>query len=393
MANEEKKEKLPENGGEKPAGRRTVFRRLSALALVLLAVLAVVVLTTMEDGSHFAGLRRWLMYGDSGGTENQYAYAADQNNRFARLEENLLLVNPNTVQILSDDGTALYELQVNLTAPSVSVGSKQAAVCDVGGTSLYLFSEAGLLRTMEMEGELCYYAARLNSRDYLAVTEQKSGYKASVLVYSDSGDLVFHFDSHDAYISDAVVTDDCRYLVAVSLDPQDGAFGSTLLVYDLAAAERVSQCVIRDGLVLDMALSGQEVISLCDTRLTIHTLDGQALLDYPYGSLYLHEYALTGEDFCALLLGRYQAGNVCQLMTFDLAGQPLATLEVTEEVLDLSAAGAYLAVLYSDSLVIYTSDLAEYARLEGTDYAGEVIMNSDGTALVLSGTSAWRFLP
>lgn len=85
MANEEKKEKLPENGGEKPAGRRTVFRRLSALALVLLAVLAVVVLTTMEDGSHFAGLRRWLMYGDSGGTENQYAYAADQNNRFARL--------------------------------------------------------------------------------------------------------------------------------------------------------------------------------------------------------------------------------------------------------------------------------------------------------------------
>lgn len=70
-----------------------------------------------------------------------------------------------------------------------------------------------------------------------------------------------------------------------------------------------------------------------------------------------------------------------------------ATLEVTEEVLDLSAAGAYLAVLYSDSLVIYTSDLAEYARLEGTDYAGEVIMNSDGTALVLSGTSAWRFLP
>ena len=27
------------------------------------------------------------------------------------------------------------------------------------------------------------------------------------------------------------------------------------------------------------------------------------------------------------------------------------------------------------------------------DYAGHVIMNSDGTAMVIAGTAAWRFLP
>jgi hypothetical protein len=95
----------------------------------------------------------------------------------------------------------------------------------------------------------------------------------------------------------------------------------------------------------------------------------------------------------ALLLGRYQSGNVYELTTFDLAGQTIAAIEITEEVLDLSACGEYLAVLYSNSLVIYTRDLVEHARLEGTDYAGHVRMEEDGTALVIAGSSAWRFLP
>ena len=37
------------------------FKRLLTLLAVLCVVLAVVVLTTMEDGQHFAALRRWLI--------------------------------------------------------------------------------------------------------------------------------------------------------------------------------------------------------------------------------------------------------------------------------------------------------------------------------------------
>ena len=117
------------------------------------------------------------------------------------------------------------------------------------------------------------------------------------------------------------------------------------------------------------------------------------LLDRPYGNLYLHDYALDGDGFCALLLGRYQSGNICTLTTFDVDGAELARLELTEEVLDISAAGEYLAVLYDDALVIYTRDLQEHARLEDTQYAGQIQMRADGTALMISGASAWRYLP
>ena len=378
--------------GERPS-RRPTLRSLSRLLLLLAVVLVIVVLTTMEDGNHFASLRRWLMYGDSGTGQNYYTYTTDSGNRFALLGEDLLVVNQNAIQLLEDDGSIRYNLPVSVVEPMVSVGGGTAAVCDVGGSSLYLLDETGVRRELTLSGGLRYYSARLNSAGWLAVTEEKNGYKASISVYNSSGELVFSFDSYDSYITDALVTEDCRYVAAVSLDPQESVFSSTLRIYDLSEAQLAASCPIRDGLPMDITCTGDTLLALCDTRLALADLEGNLKLDYAYGSLYLHDYALGGGDFCALLLGRYQAGNICTLTTFDLAGQEIASLELSEEVLDLSAAGDYLAVLYSDSMVLYTRDLQEHARLEGTDYAGRVIMEEDGTALVLTGTAAWRFLP
>ena len=380
--------------GEAPAKKRGgLLRRMGALALVLCVVLAVAALTTMEDGRHFASLRRWLMYGESSGSRDVYVYAADPDNRYGRVGDSLLVVSPNTAQMISEDGAIVYEQRLNMSSPQLTVGARQAAVCDVGGDTLYLMDQSGVRRTMKTERGLCYYSARLNSSDYLAVTAQKSGYKASVSVYNGQGELTFHFDSYDNYISDAAVTEDCRSVVMVSLETQDGAFATRLLVYDLDSAEQTGSGVIRDGLALDFRCAGDRILSLCDKRFAITTLDGETLLDRAYGNLYLHDYALTGDGFCALLLGRYQAGNICTLTTYNLDGEELASLPLTEEVLDISAAGDYLAVLYGNSVSVYTRDLTEYASMEGTDYAGQVEMEDDGTVLLIAGASAWRFLP
>lgn len=392
MAN---KEKTTQNG-QKPAKPRKKRRGLGGLIrLLLLALIAMIVVSmvSLDDGAYFAGLRRWLIYGDSGTEDNRYSYASDQNHRFALLEDNLLVVSLNEILLLADDGTALFERQVQMSAPEISVGKSQAVVCDVGGSSLYVLEKNGAVREMSPYGSAGYYAARLNSRDYLAVTEQKSGYKAAVTVYNAEGEKLFSFDSHDHYITEAFVTEDCRSLVAVSLSSQDGVFAATLLVYDLSRGERVGAYSIRDALSLETIQKDGSYVSLCDTKLSVMSRSGEKLLDYTYGNLYLHDYTLTGDGFSALLMGRYKAGNICQLTTFSDEGSRLASIEVTEEVLDLSAAGDYLAVLYSDELVVYTKDLHEHARLDSTDHAGQIIMESGGTVLLISGTDAWRYFP
>ena len=381
------KHRRAEQAGKK--GRRG----LRLVVLAALAAMLVAALTSMEDGIHFASLRRWLMYGESASSQDVFSYAADTANQFGQLDSGLLVVGSGEIVLYSASGGASYSLPMRMGSPQLSVGSKQAAVCDVGGGVLYLLNREGLRREMNTERGLCYYSARLNSSDYLAVTQQKSGYKAGVSVYNSGGKEIFHFDSSDNYISDAIVTEDCRRLAAVSLEAQDGAFVTRLLIYDLESAQLTASCAIRDGLALELASRKDRLVVLCDKRLVISALDGTTLLDRPYGSLYLHGCALTGKDFCALLLGRYQSGNACTLTTYDLDGGEIASLELTEEVLDLSAAGDRLAVLFGDRLVVYDRELTEQARLEGVGYAKEIHMAEDGTVLVLSGTSARRFLP
>lgn len=388
MANENKKQQPQQEKAEKGLSGRFV-----TLLLVMALVLLMAVLSTMEEGNQFTALRRWLMYGSSSEAGERYTYAADADNQYGVLADRLLVVTPNAVRLLSTDGKPVYELSVAMSRPKLSVGGSRAVVCDVGGDTLYVLDSTGIVETQTLDRGLCYFTAHLNEADELAVISQKNGYKASVAVYGRDGQLRFHFDSHDSYLSDAVVTKDGKQVIAVALREQNGAFTSTLVTYDLATAQLAGEHAIQDGLVMAMTVNGEERICLCDKRLSITSSAGETLLDRTFGNLHLQGYALTGRDFCALLLGRYQSGNVGQLTTYDLQGQELAALEIGEEVLDLSAAGDYLAVLYSNSLVIYTRDLTEHARLDSTDYASQVRMLEDGTALVISGASAWRFRP
>ena len=93
------------------------------------------------------------------------------------------------------------------------------------------------------------------------------------------------------------------------------------------------------------------------------------------------------------MLSRYRSGSAGKLVTVSADGGLLALLQTQRDVLDISAAGKYLAVLYSDELVIYYSDLTEYASLEDTQYARGVLMRPDGTAVLLGASRGWLFVP
>ena len=167
-------------------------------------------------------------------------------------------------------------------------------------------------------------------------------------------------------------------------------------MYDLTKpgeAEVAADYSVTDGLVAVIGQQGDRLVTVSDTCLTYAEMDGKVSASYTYSGLYLRGYALGGDGFAALLLNRYESGSVGRLVTVGLDGTELASLDVNREVLDISAAGRYLAVLYTDSLVLYNQDLQVYASLNGTDFATGVLLRADGSALLLSAENAGLFLP
>ncbi|MDO4316498.1 MAG: DUF5711 family protein [Oscillospiraceae bacterium] len=384
-----------DDGEEEQPKKRRALRGFWVFFLTLAAVLAVVVLAAYRDGTGFDVLRRYLNYGsvESVGGEVVYGYDASSNNRFAALGEKLVVLSETSLRVLDRDGGEVWSVNVNMSAPMLNRGGGRAVACDVGGRTLYVVDEGGEVMHLTAGEDEPFIAAALNEKGWLAVTAEKRGYKGCVSVYDQDGELVFEFNSSRRFVIDACVTDDCGYLAAVTLGQENSVFVSNVVLYDVTKTDPAADYDISDGLVAAIGQQAGKLATVSDTCLTFADTSGAVTASYAYGGAYLRDYDLSGDGFVALLLNRYQSGSVGRLVTVDTDGAELGSLDVNEEVLSVSAAGRYLAVLYANRLVVYNQDLQVYASLNGTDYAREALMRTDGSVLLLSSESAGLFLP
>ena len=383
---------------EEPPRKRGRLRRFGIFFLILAAVLAVVIVAAYRDGTGFDALQRLFSYG--GGSEvteeTGYRYDASDSNRFAVLGDSLVVLSDTRLQVLRENGEEAWSTSVRMSAPAMETGGGRAVAYDVGGTELYVVDEAGEVLTLTAPAEAPYLSARLNGDGWLTVTTALPGYKGGVTAYNSQGTEVFSLTASDRFVVDARVTDDGATLAVVTLGQENSVFVSNIVLYSLETAgvvEPYADYDVTDGLVAAIGEQGDLLAAVSDTSLTYASTEGEVQASYSYAGSYLREYDLGGDGFTALLLNRYKSGGVGRLVTVDTGGQEIASLDVNEEILSISAAGGYLAVLYTDSVVIYTEALEVYAQLEGTGSARSVVMRQDGSALLLVADSASLFLP
>lgn len=381
-------------GGEE---KRHPIRSFLSFAVLLATVLLVVLFAAYRDGTGFDILRRYLHYGRSeqAGGEVVYHYDASSKNRFALLGDYLVVLSDASLRLFDGQGAEVWSTPVTMASPALATGGGRAVAYDVGGTALYVLDQTGLLLELTAHEEEPYISATLNQSGVLAVTAQKRGYKGSIKVYDQAlePDPAFEFQSSQRFVLDGYVRGD--RLAAVTLGQENGVFISSVGFYDLSknAKEPEASYSISGGLVAAVGEAEGRIATVSDTVLTFAGTDGEISASYPYQGAYLREYDLGGSGFTALLLNRYRSGSVGRLVTVDKNGEELGSLEVREEVLSISAAGRYLAVLYAGHLTVYNQDLQAYATLQGTEDTRGALMRPDGTVLLLSASSASLFLP
>lgn len=370
------------------------LRRFSIFFLTLVLVLAVVLLAAWRDGTGFDALQRFFSYGSVEKTGGDgYHYDASASNRFALCGSALVVLSDTRLKVLDEAGTEIVSLPVKMKAPALAFGGNRVVAYDVGGTELFVVDKTGELLHLTAQESDPFIAATLNKSGWLAVTSEKKTYKGAVSVYNEQMEEVFAFHSSTRFVTDAYVTDDNATLTAVTLGQKDSVFVSNIVLYDLSSTDPKANYDVSDGLALGIGQQRGKLVTVADSNLTFASLAGVVEATYAYDDAYLREFDLCGDGFTALLLNRYQYGNVSRLVTVGPDGVELASLDVNEEILSISAAGRYLAVLYADSLKIYNQDLQIYATLTGTSYAKEVLVREDGSALLIASEKTNLFLP
>jgi hypothetical protein len=373
-------------------------RKVVALIAILAIVFSVVIAAAFWDRLNIDALRRIVTYGKAGQSSTASGgtleYEDSASEKFAALGDDLVMLTNSKATVCGKDGTELFSCGVQMKDPALEVGKEKAVAYDVGGAELVVFDAKKQLLSLTLDDNLAFISASLNGSDYLAVTAQKAGNKGCVSVYDANMNLLFEFNSSQRYVMNAYVTEDCGYLVAETLGQSDGGYISEMVVYKLKSSEEFSSFTVSGGMVLDLGSVGAYTAAIADDQLSIASAQtGEIKSTYSFGSEYLRGYSLDGDGFAAVLLNRYRAGSVARIATIGDDGKEIASIDINDEVLDISAKGRYVAVLYSDKLVIYTKYLEEYATISDTGSAKHVCMRTDGTAWVAGSVSAKVAVP
>ena len=80
-------------------------------------------------------------------------------------------------------------------------------------------------------------------------------------------------------------------------------------------------------------------------------------------------------------------------INMDGEGNELGGADLDREVLDMSVAGRYVAVLCTDRLIIYDKFLTELASLPYVSQTRAVFMRNDGSAVLAGAATAGLYLP
>ena len=381
---------------EKP--RRVAKRRRRPL-LVLLAVAAVlagiVTAAVLLDRSGFDGLRRSIIYAkavkDENGCAQLYRYNSDQSGHFASLDGSLVFVSMHQLTVLDEKNRTLYDESVKFQTPSLQSRGGRAVAYDVGGTEVYVLSDKGLVYKLDCAGEVLN--ASLNQKGWLTVVCGESGCKAAVRVYDAEGEAVFAFRSSDRFVMTAALSADSRTLAAVTMGQENGVFASYVVFYRVNSDKEAGRCTLRGSVVYDLTAAGSGFCAVTEEQLCFLSGDGVMTVAYDYGGDYLRRVSVSDDGYAAVLLGRYRTGTQHRIVTVNGEGKELAALEIDAEVASLSAAGRYVAVLTGEELVIYDKQLKPCAQLQEVSQAREVLMRSDGSAVLAGSMAASQYLP
>ena len=375
--------------------RRRFRRRLRWLIIVTVVVLAILALVLFWRDLNFDRFRRWVTYMgvEPDGTYGNYQYPAYDGNAYAVYENGLVVATSSGLMLYDETGSPLTEISTAMDNPNVNVAGNYVAAWDIGGTTLCAArsGEEHLNRTLDHT----ILDVDLSANGDMVFASGADGYRTMLTMMDNQTQERFKWYSSAQYLPLCAVNNGGTQLAAIALGQEQGAFTSSLLLLDPTVEEQEPvQVALGNQLIYELDyLQDRYLCAVGETSLQLLRTTGEVHGTYGYNGEHLMKYDISGDGFITLALNPYQTGSQYVLKTVEYDGQERGSLALGQEVLHLSVAGDYVAVLTASGLQIYTSDLQLYAQTDDVLGVTQVLMREDGTAVLVAANHASLFLP
>ena len=378
-----------------PNPGRKIYKRIAALVLLIVLVGGAVTAYVFRDSLNLDAAKRFVRYLNvrTDSTGGSFTFDSHNANQYADLDGGLAVASVSGLSLYDANGDELSVVQSKLDTPAIRAGSELALAFDVGGNELLAVTKTGET-ALSVTTQQPIFDADLAKDGSVCYAAQETGYKTVLYVYDAKQNRIYRWLSASAYMPLCAVSPGAKQAAAVSFGQKDGIFAAELHIFDTASDDAGLTAPLGSDLIYDLTfLDANTICAIGESGAQWLSLSGSRLAGYTYDGAYLKDFDFGGEGFVSLIVNMYKAGNHCTVVTVDNTGTELGKEAFDTQILDFSAAGSYLAVLTAEKLQIFDSTMQLYHEQANTKSATNVVMRSDGSAVLLGGGHGEIVLP
>ena len=360
MDTQERKLKFFNDAGEDETNRtKLVFRLFRRLCAGLIILILVMLLIFNYDKLNIDDMRRALAKIDfslnkSTGTKNQISYTPDKQNCYLKYKNGLAVVSADSIKVFDNTGYQFSSNQLLYSNPAARVSKDYILSYDMGGgNTLSISNSFSVIYTRSFENTISY--ASINDNGYLVAVTTVNGYKNLISVYSGSHKEIFKMYSANRYIASAVLLNDNKTLVTVSLNSEDTVLNSYITAYKITNdgdKAKTAEIELADQTAGFIECMGTNICVITDKSAVFADKDLKINNTVEFSDKKIYNYTVAGKR-CALVLdaGDNPAGSY--VIITDDKGKITAQGETDYVAVCASFLDSGLALLtYSDIRVV-----------------------------------------
>ncbi|MEG2570183.1 MAG: DUF5711 family protein, partial [Clostridia bacterium] len=269
---------------------------------------------------------------------------------------------------------------------------KTVAAYDRGGKNFTVFDNKKVLMKKDVESPIINI--NMNPSGAFAIVTEGLDCKALVTVYNAKLKEIYKLYSAEEFIIDAVVTNDAKKMATLAFSAGSGEFAGYISFYDLGEDKPFANVALPDCMPISARFNTSgELAVLCEDRAIFFDSGGKKIREQSFNGLSIADASLASQKHIAVLLSEYTVGGYAKLMLADEDEKDTKTIDFSEDILGVSSAGNYTAVLFYNKIEVYNSDGTLYNRFNLDFSASSCIMREDGTVLAIGVNCAGLLIP
>lgn len=338
--------------------RRASFslKLMRYIVLIMFIVFIITIMFSMRNTITVDNIQYLMKYADfynpvTTQATAEFSISSSSDSSFHSMRNNLAVVSKNGIGMYDFSGRKLFNYGFSYSSPAAVCDDRNILVYDIEGTEISIFNTFSRLYTQKFPYSV--KAAAINQNGFAVVTNEKS-YRSGVIVFNDKYKEIFRWMSPDMFVTAVELHKSASKVVYSAVTTHDGAYKSTIYIYDTITGNIENQVLINDELpvAIKYSLAGDKIVVFTDSMIRFYTETLQEIATHKYNQSKILNFTIEN-DSVVITESTSISGNSVQISAFDFDGKKFFSDRIPIKINDISMGENILYAIGDQQLFAY----------------------------------------